>query len=150
VKLLKIIFILTLALGIWYFTENFPSGYYLDQDGLVYKLYVSFFNDLTQPFALYFVLCLFEKWMPGLKSWQVKAFLVFLLPASLEIGQLIYQKLDLTRVFSTYGGAFDPLDLVMYAAAGLLAALLERKVFARYFKFWEQDTPQSGVQLKEV
>ena len=135
-KPLKILFILALALGIWYFTENFPSGYYLDQNGLVYKLYVSFFNDLTRPFALYFVLCLFEKWIPRLKPWQVKTFLAFLLPTSIEIGQLVYQKLELMRIFSTYGGTFDPLDLVMYAAGGLLAALIERKVFAKYFRFW--------------
>ena len=140
VKPLKIIFILTLALGIWYFTENFPSGYYLDQNGLVYKLYISFFNDLTQPFALYFVLCLFEKWIPRLKPWQAKALLVFLLPASIEIGQFIYQKLELIRLFSMYGGGFDPLDFLAYAAGGLLAAFVERKIFAKSFKWWNESS----------
>jgi hypothetical protein len=139
VKILKTLILLAIPLGIWLFINNFPPGYYLDQRDWSYKLYVSFFNDLTIPFSFYFVLCLFEKWIPQLKAWQVKALLVFLLPASIEIGQLIYQKLDLTRVFSMYGGAFDPLDLVVYAAGGLLAALLERQVFSRIFSFWIGD-----------
>jgi hypothetical protein len=134
-----------IPLGIWLFINNFPSGYYLDQRDWPYKLYISFFNDLTIPFSLYFVLCLFEKWIPQLKAWQVKALLVFLLPASIEIGQLIYQKLGLTLVFSMYGGAFDPLDLVVYAASGLLAAFLERQVFAKYFNFWDDGSVSAKV-----
>ena len=145
-KFPKILILLAMPLAIWLFTNNFPSGYYLDQRDWPYKLYVSFFNDLTLPFGFYFLLCLLEKWIPGLKAWQVKVSLVFLVPASLEIGQLIYQKLDLTRVFSTYGGAFDPLDLVMYAAGGLLAALLERQVFARVFSFWEPEFDPNNLQ----
>lgn len=149
-KFLKILILLAIPIGILLFIDNFPSGYYLDQRNLPYELYVSFFQALTLPFGLYFALCLFEKWIPWLKSWQVKAFLVFLLPASIEIGQLVYQKLELARVFEMYGGAFDPLDLIMYAAGGLLAAFLERKVFAKYFKFWEQNTHQTSLELKET
>ena len=149
-KFLKILILLAIPLGLWLFIENFPSGYYLDQTALPYKLYVSFFSDLAMPFGLYFVLCLFEKWIPWLKSWQAKTLLVFLLPTSIEIGQFIYQKLELTRILSMYGGAFDPLDFVAFATGGLLAALLERKVFAKHFKFWEQDTHQTGLQLKEA
>jgi hypothetical protein len=135
-KFLKILILLAIPLVIYLFIENFPPGYYLDQRNLPYTLYVSFFQALAFPFGLYFALCLFEKWIHRLKPWQVKVFLAFLLPASIEIGQLIYQKLELTRVFSTYGGTFDPLDFIMYAAGGLLAALIERKVFAKLFRFW--------------
>ena len=103
-KFLKILILLAIPLGLWLFIENFPSGYYLDQTALPYKLYVSFFSDLAMPFGLYFVLCLFEKWIPWLKSWQAKTLLVFLLPTSIEIGQFIYQKLELTRILSMYGG----------------------------------------------
>jgi len=144
-KFLKILILLAIPLGIYLFIENFPPGYYLDQRDLPYKLYVSFFNDLALPFGLYFILCLLEKLIPRLKPWQVKTFLVFLLPASIEIGQLIYQKLDLARVFNTYGGAFDPLDLVAYTTGGLLAALLERQVFAKYFKFWDDSSAPAKV-----
>jgi len=140
VKFQKALILLAIPLTIWLFANNFPSGYYLDQTDWPYKLYISFFNDLAFPFCIYLLLCLFENWIPRLKPWQVKACLAFLLPASIEVGQLIYQKMGLAQVFMTYGGAFDPLDLVVYAAGGLLAVLLERRLFAKYFKFWEPTT----------
>jgi hypothetical protein len=125
-------------------------GYYLDQRAWPYKLYISFFNDLALPFGFYFLLCLLEKWFPALQRWQVKCFLAWSLPASFEIGQFIYQKSGLTQILMMYGGAFDPLDLVAYAAGGLLAALLERRVLARVFKFWEPDGSPSNLKLKEI
>ena len=134
-KISKVFFILALVLGIWYFTNNFPPGYYLDQTGIVYKLYISFFNDLAQPFAFYFALCLFEQWIPPLKSWQTKALITFLVPACIEIGQLIFVKAGLAEAFMIYAGAFDPLDLLVYALAGLSAALVEQKLFSR-LSFW--------------
>jgi hypothetical protein len=136
VKFQKILILLAIPLAIWLFINNFPSGYYLDQQAWPFKLYVSFFNDLAFPFALYFLLCLLEKWIPRLKPWQVKAGLVFLPPAAIEIGQLLFQMLNLSQVLMMYGGAFDPLDLVAYAVGGLLAAVIERKVFAKFFRFW--------------
>jgi len=137
-KFLKILILVAIPLGIWLWINNFPSGYYLDQGALFYRLYISFFNDLALPFALYFGFCLFEKWIPRLKPWQTKVLVAFLIPASLEIGQLLFEKLDLSRLVLVYGGAFDLWDLVAYAAGGLLAALLERKIFSNHFKFWEQ------------
>jgi glycopeptide antibiotics resistance protein len=136
-KFQKVLILIAIPLAIGLFIDNFMPGYYLDQNDWPYKLYTSFFNDLAFPFCLYFIFCLFEKWIPKLKAWQIKALLAFLVPASIEIGQLIYQKMGLSQVFMTYGGAFDPLDLVAYAAGGLLAVLLERWLFAKYFKFWE-------------
>ncbi len=149
-KFQKFLILLAIPLAIWLLIDNFPSGYYLEQRDLPYKLYVSFFNDLTLPFGFYYVLCLFETWISKLKSWQVKACLVFLVPASFEIGQFLCQELALTQVFSLYGGVFDPLDLIVYAAGGLLAALVERRIFAKYFKFWEQNYPQTNLELKEA
>lgn len=135
-KFQKALILITIPLAIWLFIDNFMAGYYLDQTGWPYKLYTSFFSDLAFPFCFYFIFCLFEKWIPKLKAWQVKAGIAFLIPASIEIGQLIWQGLNLSRVFQMYGGAFDPLDLVVYALGGLLAALIERKVFAEAFSFW--------------
>jgi hypothetical protein len=142
VKFQKALILIAIPLIFWLFVDNFRPGYSLDQTGWPYILYISFFNDLAFPFCLYFALCLFEPWILALKSWQAKALLAFLLPACIEVGQLIYIKLGLTQVFMTYGGAFDPLDLVVYAAGALFAVLLERSFFAKYFKFWEPNTIQ--------
>lgn len=141
-KFQKAVFLIAIPLAIWLFTDNFMPGYYLDQTGWTYVLYISFFNDLLFPICIYFVLCLFEKWIPQIGPWQVKVILSFLVPASIEIGQLIYQKMGLTQVFMAYGGAFDPLDLVVYGAGGSLAALLERRVFAETLRFWKNVSPE--------
>ena len=149
-KFLKILILLAIPFGLWQFVESYPAGYYLDQTALPYKLYISFFSDFAMPFGTYFVLCLFEKWILRLKSWQVKVFLAFLLPASIECAQFIYQELGLAQVFMMYGGAFDLLDFVAFAAGGLLAALIERKVFFRYFIFWEGETHKTSLRLDEA
>jgi hypothetical protein len=150
VKFLKILILLAIPFGLWQFVENYPAGYYLDQTALPYKLYISFFSDFALPFGLYFGLCLFEKWIPRLKPWQVKVFLAFLPPAVIEIAQFLYQKLNLTQIFAMYGGAFDPLDFVAFAVGGLLAAFLERQVFSRYFEFWEGATHKTGLKLDKA
>lgn len=138
-KFQKALILLAIPFTIWLFADNFMPGYYLDQTGWPYKLYISFFNDLAFPFCLYFIFCLFEKWIPKLKAWQIKAMLAFLISASIEIGQLLYVKLGLTQVFMTCGGAFDPLDLIFYAIGGLTATILERKILAKAFSFWQKD-----------
>jgi hypothetical protein len=133
-KIQKIVILLALSIGLYFFTTDFSAVPTLEFNSIWHILYVGYFNDLVQPFGLYFALCLFENWIPVLKPWWVKVLLVFLGPAVMEIGQYLYTKLPSP---GTYVGVFDPLDLVMYAAGGLLAALVERQVFARVFKFWE-------------
>ena len=122
----KPIILLIASLGILWFTFNFPAGKYLEFGSMAYKLYFSYFNDLAQPFAFYLFLCLFEKWIPPLKTWQGRALAAFALPSLMEIGQQVYY-----WFFSGhYVGAFDPLDFGVYAL-GILSAVGVERVMSR-------------------
>jgi hypothetical protein len=93
-----------------------------------YLLYASYFSDLALPFTFYFLLCMAEFNVPGLHHWAVKAAVVFLMAAAAETCQYFG--------VAVLGATFDPLDYGMYALGAALAALVERQVFARVFKFW--------------
>lgn len=99
--------------------------------GLWYELYYSYFSDLALPFGFYFLLCISETNSPLLRPWWLKAALVFGAAAMAEILQF----------FGIYalGVTFDPLDLAMYAAGVLLAASMERGIFARWLPFWARE-----------
>jgi cell shape-determining protein MreD len=62
------------------------------------------------------------------RKWWVKAGIVFLVAAFAEVGQY----------FGSYilGRTFDTIDIVMYAAGVLLAALVDW-LFSIVFKFWK-------------
>ena len=55
---------------------------------------MSYAKDLIQPFALYFFICLGERW---LKTWQSRALLAFAIPTLLEIGQGLYYQFSPSR-----------------------------------------------------
>ena len=93
--------------------------------GMVSVLYSSYFSDIVIPFMVYFLLCNID----FLPKWWQKAALTFGIAATAEFLQ--YFGID------ALGSTFDPIDIVAYAAGVLLAALVERQVFARYFKFWD-------------
>ena len=95
-----------------------------------HDLYYSYFSDLALPFGFYFLLCASETHIPHLRPWWVKSALVFGAAATAEILQ--FYGID------ALGITFDPLDIVMYALGVLLAAMLERLIFARRFSFWSQ------------
>ena len=97
--------------------------------GPMRTLYHSYFADIAIPFTLYFLLSLNERQHAFLKQWWVKALAVFVLCATSEILQF-FSVFALARVF-------DPLDFVMYASGVLLAASLDRAVFAKWLSFWE-------------
>lgn len=88
-----------------------------------------YFADIIIPFGFYFLLRLIEKEHPKLKSWFIKAILVFLLCALSETLQY----------FGIYALAtvFDPIDYAMYGVGVILAALADRQLFKKIFSFWE-------------
>jgi hypothetical protein len=128
INLRKAAILLVIPVAIMLFLNNFPYGAYFEPGSLAFRLYAGYFTDLLQPFGLYFALCLPEPWVAWLRPWWVKALIVFLLPAGMEV----LQGLGLNAL----GRGFDPLDFAVYAAGGLLAALVERQGLAR-LKFWE-------------
>ena len=84
--------------------------------------------DILVPFAFYLLLILPETTL--LRSWPVKALLVFLAGAAVEIAQFSGAPI--------LGQTFDPLDFLMYGAGVLLAAFLDTVVLPRLFAFWTQ------------
>ncbi len=98
--------------------------------GAWYRLYYSYFSDLALPFGAYFLLTLPEGTVPLLRPWYGKAGIVLAVTTAAECAQY----------FGVYalGVTFDPLDIVMYAAGVLLAALLDVKVLARHVSGWAE------------
>ncbi len=117
-----------IALGLWWFTTQFPYGAYLD--GLVFRLYASYANDLLQPFGLYFALCALDVVLPPLRPWQRKAALTVAIPLGMELWQLFWRS-EMAVSLATaemwgLGFAFDPLDILAYVIGALSAAGVER------------------------
>ncbi len=125
----KAAILLIVSLGLYWFTNNFPFYTIFEPQSTGWVLWVSYANDLIQPFAFYFLLCLAERW---LKTWQMRALIALAIPVLLELGQLFYYRFATGR----YVGAFDPWDIVMYSLSVGLAAVVEQKVFAKHLKFW--------------
>lgn len=96
--------------------------------GLMFTLSASYFSDLALPFGFYFLLKLSAQKTEFLRKWWVKAGIVFLMATFAEVGQC----------FGLYilGRTFDPIDIIMYAAGVLLAALVDW-LFSIVFKFWK-------------
>lgn len=88
-----------------------------------------FLLDILIPFAWYFLLVLAEHNIKPLQPWYVKSALVFAAASGVEIAQFFGVPL--------FGRTFDPLDFVMYASGGILAAIFDRILFPKVFKFWK-------------
>ena len=97
--------------------------------GSMRVIYQSYFADVIIPFSFYFLLTLVSDNFKQLKKWWVKALLVFGLCAFSETLQY----------FGVYALAtvFDPVDYLMYGVGVLLAAFVDRQIFARMLPFWE-------------
>ncbi len=52
-----------------------------------YTLYYSFFSDITMPFGIYFMLCIYDINLKLLRGWHTKALLVFAGCAATEVAQ---------------------------------------------------------------
>jgi hypothetical protein len=126
-KLAKVAILLAIALGLFWFSEQFSPATLFEPQSTGWVLWVSYARDLIQPFAFYFFLCLGERW---LKNWQARALLAFVLPALLEFGQGLYHRI-LAGYYVGYVGSFDLLDILMYAIGVGLAVLVEQLVFAK-------------------
>lgn len=125
----KAVILLGISLGLLWFTNNFPFYRIFEPQSTAWQLWVSYANDLIQPFAFYFFLCLAECW---LNTWKVRGLIAFAIPTLIEIGQGLYYQFTPTH----YVGSFDPLDILMYAMGVGLAIFVERKIFAKLLKFW--------------
>jgi hypothetical protein len=136
IRIPKLIILLFIPLSIALFLENFPYGKYFEPGSVAYFLYASYFTDFVQPFGLYFVLCLFEPWLKWMRSWWVKALIVFLVPSVMELLQ--------GMGLNILGRGFDPFDFLAYAAGGLLAALVERQALA-HLGFWRPESTNGGL-----
>ena len=128
-QLAKSVFLLIIALGLFWFTEEFSPANIFAPQSAGWLLWISYTKDLIQPFAFYFFLCLGERWLP---TWRGRALLALTIPTLLELDQLLYYQ----AFTGLYVGAFDPVDLLMYTIGVGLAVLLEQKVFAESIKFW--------------
>jgi len=128
-QVIKAVFLLLISAGLYMFANDFPVYDVFEPQSAGWILWVSYANNLILPFALYFFLCLGERW---LKTWQLRALLAFAIPVLLEFAQLLYYRLP----HDHYVGSFDPWDIVMELLGVGLAVLIERRLFARLFKNW--------------
>ena len=97
-------------------------------NGELYLLYYSYFSDLIIPFGFYFLLCANEFSIVFLRDWRVKSIIIFSVTTITEIGQ--YFGIHLLGV------TFDPIDIIMFGVGVTLAAVFDKQVFSRIFKFW--------------
>jgi glycopeptide antibiotics resistance protein len=125
----KVGILLLVLLGLYLFAIDFPFYEVFEPQSAGWIFWVSYANNLILPFALYFFLCLGERW---LKTWHVRALIALAIPIVLEFGQLFYYRFSTSR----YVGSFDPLDIVMSIIGVGLAVLVERKVFAKLIRNW--------------
>jgi len=116
--------LLVISLGLLWFSEEFSPVTIFESQSTGWVLWISYAKNLIQPFALYFFVCLGERW---LKTWQVRALIAFAIPTLLEIYQGLYYQFSPSR----YVGSFDLLDIVMCFISVGLAALIERKILAK-------------------
>jgi hypothetical protein len=125
----KVGILMFISLGLYLFAIDFPFYAVFESQSAGWIFWVSYANNLILSFALYFLLCLGERW---LKTWRVRAFIAIAIPIVLEFGQLFYYRFSKGR----YVGSFDPLDIVMSIIGVGLAVLVERKVFAKLIRNW--------------
>lgn len=135
-KLAKVAVLLVISLGLFWLLDRFSPASLFEPQSTSWELWVSYANDLILPFAFYFFLWLGERW---LKTWQTRALLAFAIPTLMEFGQALYPWLLAHQYLpARYVGAFDPLDILMYAIGVGLAVLVEQLVFTKQFKFSQQ------------
>jgi hypothetical protein len=128
-QLVKVAILLVISLGLLWYSEAFSPITIFEPESTGWKLWVSYAKDLIQPFAFYFFLCLGERW---LGTWHSRALVAFSIPTLLELGQLLYYQVWTGH----YVGAFDPIDILMYAIGVGLAAAVEQKIFSKLLSFW--------------
>jgi hypothetical protein len=135
-KLTKAAVLLVISLGLLWFLDWFSPAVIFEPQSSGWVLWVSYANDLLLPFAFYFFLWLGERW---LKTWQARALLAFTIPTLMEFVQALYPWISESRYFTgRYVGAFDPLDILMYAIGVGVAVFVEQVIFTKQFIFSQQ------------
>jgi hypothetical protein len=137
----KIAVLLVISIGLFWFSEDFSAWTIFEPETRSWILWMSYAKDLLQPFALYFLFCLGANWV---KTWQWRALLAFGIPALIEFGQYLYYRFP----SGYYMGSFDPLDILVYAIGVGLAVMLEQKILAKWFPFWQQ-TDNTSQMVEE-
>jgi hypothetical protein len=141
-RLTKTAILLVISVGLLWFSEEFSPTTIFEPQSRSWVLWVSYAKDLIQPFAFYCFICLGERW---LQTWRGRALLAFAIPTLLEFGQGLYYQVSTGH----YVGAFDPMDIIMYAIGVGLAVLVEQRVFANCSHFnhngashltWQKDS----------
>lgn len=127
-QLTKAAILLGISLGLFWFSNQLSPATLFEPFSTGWTLWASYANDLILPFAFYFFLGLGERW---LKTWQSRALLAFTIPALIEFGQYLYYRV----ASGHYVGAFDPLDILMYAIGVGLAVIAERLIFVKLLNF---------------
>lgn len=92
--------------------------------GLAQRAYYAWASDILLPFTMYFILCLAERRLPGLRDWRLKAALVL----AAAWGAELMQGLGVPALGST----FDPVDFAMYGIGVLAAVILDRMLLTRH------------------
>ena len=122
--LTKIILLLVLSLGLFFFSEEFSPASIFERQSTGWVLWISYAKDLIQPSAVYFFVCLGERW---LRTWQARAFLAFTILTLVEFGQDLYYRV----ASGHYVGTFDPIDILMYAIGVVFAVIVEQQVLVK-------------------
>ena len=121
--------LLVISTGLLWYSEAFSPITIFEPESAGWKLWLSYAKALIQPFAFYFFLCLGDRW---LGTWHSRALVAFSIPTLLELGQLLYYQVWTGH----YVGAFDPIDIMMYAIGVGLAAAVEQKIFSKLLTVW--------------
>lgn len=127
---------MALLFFLYLFAIDFPFYEFLEPQSAGWALWMSYANDFIFAFGFYFFLCLGERW---LKTWQVRAWLAFAILTLLEFAQLLYpapfiEALIMSPLRPLFGN-FDPFDIGAQFIGIGLAALIERWIFAKMFKY---------------
>lgn len=95
----------------------------------IHRFFHSYFADIAIPFGYYLLLVLLEDKYKPIQKWYIKASAIFILSSFSETLQY----------FGIYALAkvFDPLDYGMYALGVVLAAIVDRIIFKKFFNFWQ-------------
>jgi hypothetical protein len=109
--------------------HGFRIGQYLN--GQLYIYYYSFASDLVLPIASYFMLSIVEVQLRFLRSWIMKALIVFAVMTFSEIMQIFG--------FYFFGVTFDILDILMFGMGVLIAVFLDKQIFERFIPHWKYD-----------
>lgn len=108
----------------------FRFGSYLNGDWYLY--YYSYASDILIPIGFYFLLSINDVQIRFLRSWKVKAIIIFGLSSLTEIMQ----------AFGIYvlGVTFDPYDILMFGIGTMCAVSVDQLFLKRFVPYWNLDS----------